>query len=148
MLLTAAVVTDLRTRRIPNRLLLLGAGAAVALDVIGWVSQVPPPARVALVHGLAGMGVGALWLLPGYLLGRTGGGDVKLLAVAGAFLGPAGVAMAGLYAMAIGGPWLLWWLWRTRRRGTKEATRPRHAPYAPAIAAGCTLSMLQSFNWA
>jgi Flp pilus assembly protein protease CpaA len=147
-LLTAAVVIDLRTRRIPNRLVLLGAGAAALLHLIGAVSPTLSSAWEAVVHGMAGMVVGALWLLPGHLLGRTGGGDVKLLAVAGAFLGPAGAAMAGLYAMALGGPWLLWWLWRTRRRGTKEATRPRHAPYAPAIAAGCTLSMLQSFNWA
>jgi prepilin peptidase CpaA len=147
-LLTAAVVTDLRMRRIPNPLLLLGIGAAALLHLIGSVSPALSTARDAVVHALAGMAVGALWLLPGYLLGRTGGGDVKLLAVAGAFLGPAGAAMAGLYAMALGGPWLLWWLWKMRRHGTKGATRPRRAPYAPAIAAGCTLSMLQSFNWA
>jgi Flp pilus assembly protein protease CpaA len=147
-LLAAAVVIDLRTRRIPNRLVLLGAGAAALLHLIGSVSPALSTARDAVVHALAGMAVGALWLLPGYLLGRTGGGDVKLLAVAGAFLGPAGAAMAGLYAMALGGPWLLWWLWKMRRQGSQGATRPRRAPYAPAIAAGCTLSMLQSFRWA
>jgi prepilin peptidase CpaA len=148
LLLTAAVVTDLRMRRIPNRLLLLGAGAAALLHLVGAVSPALSTAREAVVHALVGMAIGALWLLPGHLLGRLGGGDVKLLAVAGALLGPAGAAMAGLYAMALGGPWLLWWLWRMRRHSTKGAARPRRAPYAPAIAAGCTLSMLQSFNWA
>jgi Flp pilus assembly protein protease CpaA len=146
VLLAAAVAGDLRTRRIPNRLMLLGAFAAALLHGFAWVSPGLSSARESLLHGLAGLAVGALILLPGYLLGRTGGGDVKLLAVAGAFLGPAGAAMAGLYAMAFGGPWLLWWLWRARRLAARGASTDRRAPYAPAIACGCALSALQAIG--
>ncbi len=146
MLLVAAVLGDLRARRIPNRLLSLGAAAAVLLHGLGWVWPELSSPRASLVHGLSGLAVGALILLPGYLLGRTGGGDVKLLAVAGAFLGPAGAAMAGLYAMAFGGPWLLWWLWRARRLAARGASTDRRAPYAPAIACGCALSALQAIG--
>lgn len=146
VMLLLAVADDLRARRISNRLVLLGAAVAALLHGLGWVSPAPASAQAALVHGLFGGLVGALVLLPGYLLGRTGGGDVKLLAVAGAFLGPAGAAMAGLYAMAFGGPWLLWWLWRARRLAARGASTDRRAPYAPAIACGCALSALQAIG--
>jgi hypothetical protein len=69
-----AVAGDLRARRIPNRLMLLGAFAAALLHGFAWVSPGLSSARESLLHGLAGLAVGALILLPGYLLGRTGGG--------------------------------------------------------------------------
>jgi Flp pilus assembly protein protease CpaA len=146
LMLAAAVAGDLHTRRISNRLVLLGLAAASLLHGLGWVAPALASPQDALAYGLGGLAVGALILLPGYLLGRTGGGDVKLLAVAGAFLGPAGAAMAGLYAMAFGGPWLLWWLWRARRLAARGASTDRRAPYAPAIACGCALSALQAIG--
>lgn len=146
VLLAVAAVMDLRARIIPNRLLLLGAFAAAVLHSFAWVSPALSSPWESLVHGLAGLGVGALVLMPGYALGRTGGGDVKLLAVAGALLGPAGAAMAGLYAMAFGVPWLLCWLWRVRRLAARGGSTDRRAPYAPAIACGCALSALQAIG--
>lgn len=47
---------------------------------------------------MAGMGV----LLPGYLLGSTGAGDVKLMAAIGAFLGPQDVLLAALASIVVG----------------------------------------------
>jgi prepilin peptidase CpaA len=97
-LLTAAVACgwDLRTRRIPN---VLTFGAAL----------------VALVYhsatgGAAGLGVSALgWLLGAlvfivpFALRGLGGGDVKLLAALGAWIGPGGVIWLALYTGVAGG---------------------------------------------
>jgi len=41
--------------------------------------------------------------MPGYLLGTTGAGDVKLMAAIGTFLGPYNVLLAGLASIAVGG---------------------------------------------
>ena len=72
-MLLLAVADDLRARRISNRLVLMGAAAAALLHGLGWVSPALASAQAALVHGFVGGLVGALVLLPGYLLGRTGG---------------------------------------------------------------------------
>jgi Flp pilus assembly protein protease CpaA len=44
-----------------------------------------------------------LLMLPGHLLGRTGGGDVKLFAALGAMLGPGQIFLAFLYTAICGG---------------------------------------------
>lgn len=76
-----AAVVDLATRRIPNALIvttsLLGLGFAFG------VSGLP-----GLLGALAGFAVAFSLLLPGYLLGFTGGGDLKFMAALGCFLGP------------------------------------------------------------
>lgn len=62
------------------------------------------------VSGTAGAKTSALGLLVGlgllfipWMLGGIGGGDVKLLAALGAWLGPKGVLFATLYAGLVGG---------------------------------------------
>ena len=79
-----AAAVDVRTRRIPNWLTfsLLAAGLARSLMPHAPVS----PAEAAL-GALAGFGL----LFPLFVLNAVGGGDVKLLAAAGAWLGPWGV---------------------------------------------------------
>jgi leader peptidase (prepilin peptidase) / N-methyltransferase len=88
-LLSAAMVYDLRERRIPNALTY--SGAAVAL---GWAVSAG-----AAVESLAGFavagGVMMIFWLPGG--GRMGLGDVKLSAFVGSALGVGGV---GTYLMA------------------------------------------------
>jgi prepilin peptidase CpaA len=92
----AASVTDVRSRRIPNELTLGAAGAAFAYHAMigGWAAA-----------GSAGLGwlVGMALFLPFFLLRGMGGGDVKLLAAVGAWLGPRDVVYVGLYTMMAGG---------------------------------------------
>ncbi|WP_201320231.1 prepilin peptidase, partial [Burkholderia sp. E168m30] len=72
LLAVAAASTDIATRRIPNRLVLLGlAGALVAQCLLQGV-----PAGV--LGWLAGAATGFGLLLPFYLLRGMAAGDVKL----------------------------------------------------------------------
>jgi len=55
------------------------------------------------ISGLEGAALGFLFLLLPYLLGGIGAGDVKLLAVYGALLGPHLIITAFLYGAILGG---------------------------------------------
>jgi prepilin peptidase CpaA len=92
----AACFTDLRTRRIPN-LLTFGA-ALVAFGFHGLTGGWP-----ALGVSAAGWGVGILLFLPLFLLRGIGGGDVKLLAALGAWVGPGQTVWVALWAGVAGG---------------------------------------------
>ena len=76
----AAVWFDLRERRIPNALTLGALAIAIVLRA--------PAGLDAVVDGLLGSGIAFGLALVFFLLGGLGGGDVKLLAAVGAFLGP------------------------------------------------------------
>ncbi|MBA5606950.1 prepilin peptidase [Duganella sp. FT3S] len=105
-LLAAAVWHDVRTRRIPNRLVLGGALAGLAFQALlapGAGLFATPFGALGLLDGLAGLGLGLALLLPMYLLGAMGAGDVKLMAMCGAFLGPRDVLGAALLTMLAGG---------------------------------------------
>jgi prepilin peptidase CpaA len=93
--LATAVVTDVRTRRIPNWLTGSIAGAGFGLAFGGGVIT---PAQAAL-----GMLTGLLLMMPGHLIGATGAGDVKLLAAVGTMLGPDLTFRAFLYSAVAGG---------------------------------------------
>ncbi|MDO9618963.1 MAG: prepilin peptidase [Pseudomonas sp.] len=95
-LLGGAVVSDLRRHRIPNFLVVLG----LALGLVGQ----------AYTGGLSGLGDGVLGLLIGfgvflplYALGGMAAGDVKLMAMVGAFLTPSGALWAALFSLIAGG---------------------------------------------
>lgn len=92
----AAVVCDLRGRRIPNTLTLGAAVVAVAMHVAmnGWSG---------LFLAASGWAVGVALFFPLFALGGMGAGDVKLLAAIGAWLGPAGALWTGLYGAVAGG---------------------------------------------
>jgi prepilin peptidase CpaA len=91
-----ACVFDVRTRRIPN---LLTFGAAIAgLCFHAFVSG----ASGAILAG-SGWLVGLLILIPYFLAGGMGGGDVKLLAALGAWLGPWETFWLAIYAGLAGG---------------------------------------------
>lgn len=97
--LLAAVYTDIRRYRIPNVLVLSGAVVAMVLNTI-----FPPQADTpGLVFALQGLGIGLAVLLPLYLLRVMGAGDVKLMAMIGAFTGPAMMPMLALYVLVAGG---------------------------------------------
>lgn len=90
-ILGIAVVSDLRSRRIPNALVLSGLA-------LGFFFQSMAPEGNGLFHrsggaigplqGFYGMGIGFGIFLPFYLLRTLGAGDVKLLAMLGVWFGP------------------------------------------------------------
>lgn len=101
-LLSVAVATDLRTRRIPNLLVLAGLVCALLVSLFAPpVSGASSTARVAVT--LIGATLAALLILPLYLLRACGAGDVKLMAMAGAFLDPATAASAVIWTYIAGG---------------------------------------------
>ncbi len=106
-LLVVLTITDIRERILPDKVNFLGLGLGLALSLVTvpidgmalWLSrrmfEFPPPQRViSLADAVLGAAVasGLLWLVAeGYfrLRGREGMGlgDVKMMAMAGAFLG-------------------------------------------------------------
>jgi prepilin peptidase CpaA len=93
VLVLAAMVSDLRTMRIPNWLTFGGAAAGLALAAL---------AGEALT-ALQGFGLGLAMLLPLWLVRVLGAGDVKLMAMVGAFLGFPEIAGAALMVFIAGG---------------------------------------------
>ncbi|AEI41598.1 A24 family peptidase [Paenibacillus mucilaginosus] len=159
VILAVCTVTDIRTRKIYNKVIGPGLLAALGLQAAegGW-------------SGVLGAGIGfaaglGILLIP-YILGGMGAGDVKLLALVGAFKGAAFVGMAAVYMALLGGAMALCLL--LLRRGWKERARSLWAamvsvrsglglpaaqplpggaaaltyPYGPAIAGGCLLCYL------
>ncbi len=105
-LLAWAVASDVRSRRIPNKLVLLGLVSGLALQATvtpgaGLFSE--PFGALGMLKAGAGMLLGLLLLLPMYALGAMGAGDVKLMAMLGAFLGPLDILGAGLASVLAGG---------------------------------------------
>lgn len=127
----AAAVVDLRMRRVPNGLTLALAAAGLALAVTGF-------GRVGVIAACAGAAIGLLLMLPGYLFGGTGGGDVKLLAAAGTVLGPGATVWAFVATLIAGGALAL--IVAVQRRSAR--CTDNSFAYAPAIAAGVTLAMV------
>jgi len=96
LLCGTAAWCDLRFRRIPNALTL--PAVVVALCLHGATH-----AGKGLLLSLAGMVAAAALVLPGYALGYTGAGDVKLLAAVGALLGFPAALFAALLSLVLGG---------------------------------------------
>ena len=87
---------DVGTRRIPNFITVGGFAVALVLRVsTGGVD--------ALVGGLLGALLAFLLAFPLFMLKGMGGGDVKLLTAAGAFLGPYRTFVALLATALVGG---------------------------------------------
>jgi prepilin peptidase CpaA len=94
--LLAAVYTDLASRKIPNRLVYSGWGLAIAC-------QTMLPSGEGLWVSLQGMGLGLAMFLPLYFVRAMGAGDVKLMAMVGAFVGPQLIIGATLVTLVAGG---------------------------------------------
>jgi len=99
-LTAAAAICDLRTGLIPNRLVAWGAGATLLLTL----ALAYPHGTFAMVRALTSLALGLVMvsLIPVllYRMDGLGGGDVKLLAVVGAALGPYAGLEAEMYAFA------------------------------------------------
>ncbi|WP_295990617.1 prepilin peptidase [Rugamonas sp.] len=96
-LVAQAAVTDLAVRKIPNVLVLSGLALALLLR--------SPHGDLwsALLSWLGGALAGLLLFLPLYLARGMAAGDVKLMAMVGAFVGPAEALRIGLLVFLIGG---------------------------------------------
>jgi len=98
-LLLLAAWQDIRSYRIPNLLVLLGAGGGVLLNTL-----LPYDAGgLGFLSSVLGLCIGLISLLPLYLLRAMGAGDVKLMAMVGAFVGPAAMLSVTLYVLLAGG---------------------------------------------
>ena len=95
IVLAAAVVTDLRSHRVPNILLAPALSLALLLHTMhGGVD--------GLMIAAGGFALGIVMFLPLYLVGGMAAGDVKLLGVVGSLLGPWGAIVGGMATMMIG----------------------------------------------
>ncbi len=157
IVLTAATVSDLRSRRIPNWLVFpfLAAGIAVSSATRGWSG---------LGQSVLGVLIASLALGFFYWLGGMGMGDVKLCAAIGAWIGPSQLLLAMVIMGIAGGIMAVIWatcggflkeslsgtsdlIFGMAKRGLRahETLVPGNAaarkmPYAPAIAIGTIFS--------
>jgi prepilin peptidase CpaA len=97
LLVSVAAVNDLSTRRIPNRLLIASLACALLMRLL----SAHPGA--SLLAGLGGMGIGLALFLPLYLLRGMAAGDVKMMAVVGAFTNPNDVFEIAVLSWCAGG---------------------------------------------
>jgi prepilin peptidase CpaA len=153
LLLTASVI-DFRTLRIPNWLSVGGALLGLAFGALF------APGGLDHLRGfswaLQGLGLCFAITIPFYVLGLLGAGDVKLTAMAGAFLGPWDALHVVLFAFIAGGIAVL--VISASQYAALATGRPQfvaaHAratrlPFAASVAAG-TLAWLvaRQFGWA
>lgn len=94
--LLAAVFTDMETRKIPNKLVLIGIA-------IGLLAQALLPGGDGIVSSLKGLAFGLGLFLPLYLLRVMGAGDVKLMVLVGCFTGSPAIFGVVLCTLLAGG---------------------------------------------
>jgi prepilin peptidase CpaA len=124
LLLAAATLADLRSRRIPLWLSLGGCGMGLLVAALTGFDT--------FVLSLAGFAVGVLLLVPLVLRGGFGGADALVLGMVGAWLG---------------WPFILWAAWWTAIVGAILAIivwrrGHRTLPYMPAIAIDVGIALL------
>ncbi len=129
LLLAAAVRADWRHRMLPNRLVACGAVLGLSFAAV----QGPLAIWLALCGGLTG----ALLLLPLYATHGMAAGDVKLMGMAGVFLGVPGAWYGVMGTVLAGGLMAVLWHHVMVGKQQKRAGELERMPYAPAIAAGC-----------
>lgn len=161
-LVISASFFDLRYKRIPNPLTLSGAILGLAVNgLMFWPD--------GILQSLLGFAISFSLFLPGYLLGMTGGGDLKLMAAVGSLLGPKLAFLAFILYILAALVWVLvyglyawvrldaelpfsryWLMLRTLlRTGQLAYLKPRatevmgqRLPMAPAIAFGALAAPL------
>lgn len=106
VLLLLAMREDLRSHRIPNKLVLVGVVLGLGLNGLlpagsGFNSMIP--GGLGWLAALKGLALGVAVFLPIYLLRAMGAGDVKLMGMVGAFLGPGDLIGAVIITFIAGG---------------------------------------------
>ncbi len=157
IVLAIATFTDLRSRRIPNWLVL-------PFMVLGLVLSAWHGGWHGLGQSLAGLALGAMVFGVLSWMGGMGMGDVKLCAAMGAWIGPSQLLLAMVVTGVAGGVMAVVWaaaggflgelfsgsgdlLFGVGKRGLRphpelqlSNPRTRKMPYAPAIAIGILFS--------
>ena len=105
---TIAGITDVRSRKIYNWTTYPGILAALALNAWHWSPPEEPFVRdtlgcIGLEESLKGLALCGGLMLAGFVLFGIGGGDVKLLAMAGAILGMEPGLEVLLWTFVLGG---------------------------------------------
>ena len=157
-LLICATCTDLAGRKIPNLIVVSGFLIGTAFAAL--------QGRHVLLSSLGGCILGMAFLLPFYAARGMAAGDVKLMGMAGAFLGVPVTVTAVVYVFAAGGVlaiggWAMRWLQAygasggfTRSRSCKASApaagdfntlaygvAPMRLPYAVAITVGVGMAL-------
>jgi leader peptidase (prepilin peptidase)/N-methyltransferase len=127
--LLGLAVVDLASRRLPDRLLVLGLPLA-AVGSLGFSRPLP---LAALAGGI--LGLGAFWLLAKARPGALGRGDIKLAGLIGLLVGFPGVVTALLAGMIMGGVTALALVLSGR------ATTTQTMAYAPYLVIGAWVAM-------
>jgi len=135
----AAMVFDINTRRIPNKLVLIMLAGWLLL-IVPMIASDSSRGVKLLADSLYGMLVGGGLFLLVYLVSRKGlgGGDVKFMAAAGLYLGFAGtipVILYGTTLAALSGLVLIL---------LKKITRKDTIPLAPFLFAGIVITIFTS----
>ena len=157
IVLAVASFTDMRSRRIPNWLVLpfMVAGIAVSGWLHGWH---------VIGQSVGGLALAALVLGAFFWMGVMGMGDVKLYAAIGAWIGPSQLILAMVITAMAGGVMAIGWavcggflgellrgsgdlMVGLKQRGLRPHPElvlanplARKMPYAPAIAIGTLIS--------
>ena len=95
IILTVAVITDIRFHKIPNWLTLP--------SMLFGICYMSITGSHGVAYSMAGLLLGICIFMPFYIAAGMGAGDVKLMGVIGVFLGPSGVFVAFLATAIIGG---------------------------------------------
>lgn len=91
-----AAVTDVRAARIPNVI-------TVTSGLAGVLAHTVLPGGAGTTSSLAGLAAGLAVFFPFFALGGLGGGDVKLMAAIGAWVGWPTILTVALYTALAGG---------------------------------------------
>ncbi len=102
--LFAAMVADLRHQVVPNLLCLPAALAGIFYHGAGFLQS------EGIGFAVSGTIAGFVLLVGPFLLGGMGGGDVKLLAALGSWLGPAAILEVFVYSALAAGIYAAMWL--------------------------------------
>ncbi|OIR17589.1 type IV leader peptidase family protein [mine drainage metagenome] len=106
VLLVLIALQDIRSHRIPNKMVLIGLILGLCLNGLlpkGLGFNSVAPGALGWLDALQGIGLGLLIFLPLYWLRVMAAGDVKLMAMVGAFLGSDDVLGALLATFIAGG---------------------------------------------
>ncbi|AIY42958.1 Type IV prepilin peptidase TadV/CpaA [Collimonas arenae] len=98
ILLIVAAVSDFRTYKIPNWLTASGTIFGLAYSTVAPVSP-----QAGFLWAIEGLLLGLFMMLPFYALRATGAGDVKLMAMVGAFIGVPHIFYAVIFTFLAGG---------------------------------------------